>query len=346
MSPPVSVGIVRAIVAAVADFIPSRSRANLLGESLSTLRRLAACRRRYPFPPPLNPPSSWSIRRSQLSALISPSAAAQHPTVQPSPSPSSQPPPPRQSPTAAHAKPPEQRRSRGCESGIGTRGQCNPAEGAHDLSVQHITHDCKLCRVLRCWAGAGVAIALSRDARRPVVCGPAASESTAVLASARRRPLGSSGTSGSLRAGCAPGGPKLGIPYGFTGSRAGSPVGGVTACLLHAANVLTLDIGARLGPRVAVRALVSVKIDLPRSSSAAFGLQISAVWCPSHWALRTQAGGVGRSSMHGSGVHLALGCVSQRTVLWSGRAACFLVSGRLLRFPCLCGSPSAFVWGG
>ena len=72
------------------------------------------------------------------------------------------------------------------------------------LSVQHITHDCKLCRVLRCWVGAGVAIALSRDARRPVVCGPAASESTAVLASARRRPLGSSGTSGSLRAGCAP----------------------------------------------------------------------------------------------------------------------------------------------
>jgi hypothetical protein len=28
--------------------------------------------------------------------------------------------------------------------------------------------------------------------------------------------------------------------------------------------------------------------------------------------------------MHGSGVHLALGCVCQRTVLWSGRAACFL----------------------
>ncbi|KAI0279059.1 hypothetical protein BC826DRAFT_1082182, partial [Russula brevipes] len=81
--------------------------ATVLGESLSiTLRRLAACRRRYPFPPPLNPPSSWSsppqprnhaaqspflstpvvdppVRRSQLSALISPSAAAQHPTVQP-----------------------------------------------------------------------------------------------------------------------------------------------------------------------------------------------------------------------------------------------------------------------
>ncbi|KAI0277904.1 hypothetical protein BC826DRAFT_1086203, partial [Russula brevipes] len=39
--------------------------------------------------------------------------------------------------------------------------------------------------------------------------------------------------------------------------------------------------------------------------------------------------------MHGSGVHLALGCVCQCTVLWSGHAACFLISGRLLRFPSL-----------
>jgi hypothetical protein len=38
----------------------------------------------------------------------------------------------------------------------------------HDLSVQHITHDCKLGRVLRCCVGVGIAIALSRDVRRPV----------------------------------------------------------------------------------------------------------------------------------------------------------------------------------
>ncbi|KAI0286321.1 hypothetical protein BC826DRAFT_1121221 [Russula brevipes] len=93
---------------------------------------------------------------------------------------------------------------------------CSLAEGAHDLSVQHITHDCKLCHDLQCW--------------------------------------------------------------------------------------------------------------------------VSAVWCPSHWALRTQAGGVGRSPMHGPGMHIALGCVCQHTVLWSGRAVCFLSWGDFGGFPVSAGA--------
>ncbi|KAI0281080.1 hypothetical protein BC826DRAFT_1144219 [Russula brevipes] len=144
--------------------------------------------------------------------------------------------------------------------------------------------------------------------------------------------LGSSGTSGSLRAGCAP------------SAIARAPL----LCLIlevhqvapnwaYHADLLGVvrdhrSVGQQparcmllLGPRVAVRALVSVKIDLPHLKSAAFGLQISAVWCPSHWALRTHAGGFGRPPMHGSGVHLALGCVSAYGPL-VGRSAGFLVS--------------------
>ncbi|KAI0283253.1 hypothetical protein BC826DRAFT_973802 [Russula brevipes] len=170
------------------------------------------------------------------------------------------------------------------------------------------------------------------------VRGPAASESTAVLASARSRPLGPSGTSKTPYAGSAP---------SAVGRQSRSPsfvcfvcrlgVGRV-ACSLATSNVLPLDNGARLGPRVAACAFPSVKIDLPHLKSAAFGLRINAVWCPSNWAPRTQAGGFGRLPMRGSRVHLALGCVHQRLVLWPGRAACSLVSGRLRWLPCLCAS--------
>jgi hypothetical protein len=70
---------------------------------------------------------------------------------------------------------------------------------------------------------------------------------------------------------------------------------------------MLLDNGAWSGPLVAGRALASVKIELLRLTSAAFGLRINTIWCPSSWASRVQAGGSGGRPCAVPGCALPLG---------------------------------------